>query len=93
MRIAQSLEAVEGEEMGQSRTRRSPAQTRFAEESEGYESEATRIADQILAKLGLELRQSRDPKRQPPTPGPQRVCSAERAVTPPPCKDTSAGMK
>ncbi len=55
MRIARSLEAVEGEEMGRGRARRSPTQVRFTEESEGYESEAMRIADQILAKIGPEL--------------------------------------
>ncbi len=93
MRIARSLEAVEGEEMGRGRARRNPAQTRFAEESEVYESEATCIADQILAKIGPELQQSRDLKRRPPTPGPQRVCSAERVVTPPLCKDTSTKAK
>ncbi len=54
MRIARSLEAVEGEETGRGRERRSPTQARFTEESEGYESEATHIADQILAKIGPE---------------------------------------
>ncbi len=93
MQISRSLEAVEGEETGRSRTRRNPAQARFAEEGEGYESEATCIADQILAKLGQELWQSRDPKRRSITPGPQRVRSAQRAVTPPSRKDTSAEMK
>ena len=71
MRIARSLEAVEGEETGRSRSRRGPAQTRFTDETEGSESEVARITDQILAKIGPELRQSRDPKRRPPTPGPQ----------------------
>ncbi len=73
--------------------RRGSAQARLTEEREGYESEATRKADQILAKLGPKLRQSRDLKGQPPTLRPQRVHSAERAVTPPPCKDTSTEMK
>ncbi len=63
MRITRSLEAVEGEETGHGHMRRSPMQARFTEESEGYESDAMRIADQILAKIGPELRQSRDPKR------------------------------
>ncbi len=93
MQIARSLEAVEGEEMGRGHTRRSPTQTRFAEESDGYVSEETHIADQILAKLGPELRQSRDTKRRPPMSGPQRVRSAERAVMPPSRKDTSAETK
>ena len=93
MRIARSLEAVEGEEMGRGRAWKGPAQTWFAEESEGYESETKCIAYQILAKLGPELQQSRDPKRRPPMPGPQRVRSEERAVTPPPHKDTSAERK
>ncbi len=35
MRIAYSLEAVEGEEMGRGRARRSPMRARFTEESEG----------------------------------------------------------
>ncbi len=93
MRIARSLEAVEGEETGRGHARRSHAQTRFAEEGEGYESEATRIADQILAKIGPELRQSRDPKRRPPMPGPQQVRSAEWMVTPPARKDASTEAK
>ena len=93
MRIARSLEAVEGEETGRSHARRNPAQARFAEENEGSESEVARIADQILAKIGPELRQSRDPKRRPPTPGPQRVRSAERTVTTPACKDASTEAK
>ncbi len=71
MRIARSLEAVEGEETGRGRVRRGPAQVRFTDETEGSQSEIARIADQILAKIGLELRQSRDSKRRPPTPGPQ----------------------
>ncbi len=56
IRIARSLEAVESKEMGRGRARRSPAQARYAEESECYESEAKCIADQILAKIGPELR-------------------------------------
>ncbi len=47
MRIARSLEAVEGEETGRGRSRRGSVQARFTEESEGYESDATRIVDQI----------------------------------------------
>ncbi len=54
--------------------RRGPAQTSFPGE-EGYDTEAAQIADQILAKLGADLHQSREPKRHPPTPGPQRVRS------------------
>ncbi len=93
MRIARSLEAVEGKKMGRGRSRRGPAQARFTEESEGYLSDATRIVDQILAKLGLELRQSRDPKYRPHMPGPQRVRSTERAVSPLPRKDIPADQK
>ena len=57
MRIARSLEAVEGEETGRSRVRRSPTQAQFTEEreSEGCELDVTRIADQILAKIRPEL--------------------------------------
>ena len=89
MRIARSLEAVEGEETGRGRVRRGPTQAQFTDETEGSESEATHIADQIWAKIGPELRQSRDPKRRPPTPGPQRVRSAERTATPPVRRDAS----
>ncbi len=42
----------------------------------------TWIVDQILAKLGPELRQSRDLKRRPPTLGPKRIRSVERDVSP-----------
>ena len=80
MRRAHSLEAVEGEEMGRAQVRRGPTQARFTDETEGSESEDTRIADQIWAKIGPELRQSRDPKHRPPTPGPQRVRSVERRL-------------
>ena len=93
MRIAHSLEAVEGEEMGRGHVRRGPAQARFMDETEGSESEVVRIADQILAKIGPELRQSREPKRRPPTPGPQRVRSAERTTTPPARKDATTEAK
>ncbi len=93
MRIACSLEAVEGEETGRGRMRRGLAQARFAEENEGYESEATGIADQILAKIRPELRQSWGPKRRPPMPGPQRVRSAERTATPPARRDASTEAK
>ncbi len=65
MRIARSLEAVEGEETGRGRARRGQAQARFTDEAEGSETEVTHIADQILAKIGPELRQSRDPKHRP----------------------------
>ncbi len=71
MRIARSLEAIEGEETVRGRARRGPAQAWFAEKNEGSESEVARIADQILAKIGPEMRQSRDAKRRPPTLGPQ----------------------
>ncbi len=50
IRIALSLEAVEGEETGR-RARRGHTQTRFTEESECYKSDVTQIADQNLAKL------------------------------------------
>ncbi len=93
MRLARSLEAVEGEEMGRSRTRRGPIQARFTDETEGSESEATHIADQIWAKIGPELRQSRDPKHRPPTSGPQQVRSVERTATSPARKDASTEAK
>ncbi len=93
MRIARSLEAVEGEETRRGRVRRGPSQARFTDETDGSESEATRIADQIWAKIGSELHQSRDPKRRPPTPGPQRVRSAERTTTPPVHRDASTEAK
>ncbi len=93
MRIARSLEAVEGEETGRGRVRRGPSQALFTDETDGSESEATRIADQIWAKIGPELRQSRDPKHRPPTPGPQRVRSAERTTTPPVRRDASTKAK
>ncbi len=66
MRVAQSLEAVENQEAGHGRQHRGSTQARFSAE-EGPETEATWIVDQILARLGPELRQSRDPKRRPPT--------------------------
>ncbi len=88
MRVARSLEAVEGQEARHGQQRRGSTQTRFSEE-EGPETEATRIGEQILAKLGPELRQSRDPKRRLPTPGPQRVRSVERETSPATLKDSS----
>ncbi len=88
MRVARSLEAVENQEAGHGRSRRGSTQTRFSE-GEGSETEATLIVDQILAKLGPELRQSRDPKRRPPTPGPQRIRSVEQEVSPASPKEPS----
>ncbi len=88
MRVARSLEAVENQEAGHGRQRRGSTQARFSEE-EGPEMEATRIVDQIVARLGPELRQSRDTKRRPPTPGPQRVRSVERDTSPAPSKEPS----
>ena len=88
MRVAQSLEAVENQEAGHGRPRRGSTQARFSE-GEGSETEAMRIVDQILARLGLELRQSRDPNRRPPTPGPQRVRSVEQDVSPAPPQEPS----
>ncbi len=88
MCIARSLEAVEGQEAGHGRQRRSSTQTRFSEE-EGSEMEAACITEEILTKLEPEFRQSRDPKRRPPTPEPQRVRSVEREVSPAIPKDTS----
>ncbi len=81
MRVSRSLEAVENQEAGHGRQRRGPTQARFSEE-EGLEMDATRIVDQILARLGPELRQGRDPKRCPPTPGPQHVRSVQRKCPP-----------
>ena len=69
MWVARSLETVENQEAGHGRSCRGPNQARFSE-GEGPETEMDRIVDQLLARLGPELRQSRVPKRQPPTPGP-----------------------
>ena len=88
MRVARSLEAVKNQETGHGRLRRRSIQTRFSEEG-GPEAQATRIVKQILAKLRPELRQSRDPKRRPPIPGPQRVRSGDRETSPAPSKDSS----
>ena len=92
LRIAHSLEAVGGKETSR-RARQGHTQARFTEVSEGYESDATRIVYQILAKLGPELWQGRDPKRCPHTPRPQGVCSTERTVTLPPRKDPCPDQK
>ncbi len=88
MRVARSLEAVENQEVGHGRPRRGSNQARFSE-GEGSETETTRIVDQLLAWLGHELRQSRDPKRRPPTPGPQRMRSVEQEVSPAPLMEPS----
>ncbi len=68
MHVAQSLEAIENQETGHGQQGRGSTQTRFSE-AEGPETEAMRIVDQILAKLGSELRQSRDLKRRLPLEG------------------------
>ena len=88
MRVARSLEAVENQEAGHGRPHRRSTQARFSEE-EGSEMEATQIVDQILARLGPELRQSRDLKRRPPTPGPQSVRSVDRETSPAPSEKPS----
>ncbi len=88
MRVARSLEHVENQEAGRGRPRRGSNQTRFSE-GEGPETETDRIIDQLLARLGPELRQSRDSKRHPPTPGPHRVRSVERETSPAPPKEPS----
>ncbi len=88
MRVTCSLEAVENQEAGHGRPRRGSHQARFSE-AEGPETETDRIVDQLLARLGPELRQGRDPKRRPPTPGPQRVRSVERETSPAPPKEPS----
>ncbi len=88
MRAAQSLEAIKKQETGHGRPRRGSTETRFSEE-EGPETEATHIVDQILAKLGPKLRQSRDKKRRPPIPGPQCIRSADSETSPAPSKDSS----
>ncbi len=68
MRIARSLEAVEGEETGRSCTRRGPTQARFTDETEESESEATRIADQIWALSCARVEtQNADPLRLDPS--------------------------
>ena len=77
MRVACSLEAVENQEVGHGRTHRGATQARFSE-GEGSKTEATWIVDQI-----------RDPKRRPPTPGPQCIRSVEREVSPAPAKEPS----
>ncbi len=88
MWVARSLEAVENQEAGHGRPCRGSNQARFLE-GEGPETETDWIVDQLLAWLGPELRQSRDPKRRPPTPGPQRVRSVEREASPTPPKEPS----
>ncbi len=54
MHVAWLLEAVENQETGHGRQHQGSTQTRFSEE-EGPEIEATRISEQILAKLEHEL--------------------------------------
>ncbi len=91
MHVAQSLEAMENQEIGHGCQHWWSTQTRFSEE-EGPETEAACIVDQILAKLGPKLRQSRqnrDPKRHPSTPGPQRIRSMDREMSPAPSIDSS----
>ncbi len=90
MRIARSLEVVEGEEAGRGRQCRGLTQTRFPEE-EASDGEAAWIAEQTLAKLGPDSRQSRDPKMRPPTPGPQRVWRVEREPSQPTPRHTPKG--
>ncbi len=46
-----------------------------------------------MTKLGPELRPSGDPKRRPPAPGPQRICSTERTTPPQTCKDHPTDQK
>ncbi len=86
MRVARSLKAVENQEARHGRPRWGSTQTRFSE-GEGSKTDTTRIVDQIVARLGPELRRSRDPKRRPSTPGPQRVSSMEWEVSPAPSKE------
>ena len=88
MRVARSLEVVENQEAGHGRPCRGSTQAQFSE-GDGSETEAMHIVDQILARLGPEFRQNRDPKRRPPTPGPQCVRSVEREVSPAPPKEPS----
>ncbi len=90
MWVTRLLEAVEDQKTGHGRQHRGSTQTRFSE-GEGPETEAARIVDQILAKLGPELRQSRDPRRRPPRSGLQRVRSVDRETSPAPSKDSSKG--
>ncbi len=88
MRVAQSLEAVENQETGHGRQRRGSTQTRFPEE-EGPETEATRIAEQILAKLiGLSLDRVGTRRDAHPLQGrSDRVRSVDRETSPAPLKD------
>ncbi len=79
---------MENQEAGHGRLRRGSNQAQFSDR-EGSETETNRIVDQLLAQLGPELRQSRDPKRCPPTLGPQRVRSVEREMSPAPAKEPS----
>ncbi len=88
MHVARLLEAVENQETRYERQHRGSTPTQFLEE-EGPETEAMHIVDQILAKLGPKLRQSRDPKRRPPTPGPQCIRSVDREIYAAPSKDSS----
>ncbi len=88
MQVAPSLEAVENQEAGHGCLHWGSHQARFSD-GEGSEAETTRIVDQILAKLGPELRQSRHPKRRPPTPGPHRVRSVQWEASPAPLKEPS----
>ena len=60
MRVARLLEAVENQETGHGRQRRGSAQTQLLEE-EGFETEATWIMDQILARLGPKFRLCQEP--------------------------------
>ncbi len=66
MHVARSLEAVENPEAGHGRPRQGSNKALF---SEGEGPETDRIVDQLLAQLGPELRQSRDPEEAPTYPG------------------------
>ncbi len=71
MCVARSLEAVESQEAGHGWQRRGSIQTRFLEE-EGPKTEATHIAEQILAKLGPNLGRAGTRKDVNPLPSHNR---------------------
>ncbi len=79
---------MESEESGRAQHRKGIAEARFAEENKS-DTDTARIIKQMPAKVGPDLHERRELRRHPPTLGPQRVCSAERATTQTPAKGHS----
>ncbi len=95
LRLARYLEAMHEEERHASHPRKPAMQARFVNNGPPDTTDTERVVQEVLAQLGNDSRKHRGGRCRKPTPGPKRVCSADRREVKPasrmPSRDSRRG--